>query len=73
MQAPHLPLAAAAAAGHLPAIPLTPHPGTGLAGGGPAAALMGRLPGSAHLHSVKEEKGTSIVHWEKIGYSSVRI
>lgn len=55
MQAPHLPLAAAAA-GHLPSIPLAPHPAAGLSGSGPAA-LMGRLAGSAHLHNLKEEKG----------------
>lgn len=60
MQAPHLPLAAAAAAGHLPSIPLAPHPAAGLSGSGPAA-LMGRLSGSAHLHNLKEEKGMGMV------------
>lgn len=51
MQAPHLPLAA----GHLPSIPLAPHPAAGLAASGPAG-LIGRLQTSAHLHNVKEEK-----------------
>ena len=59
MQAPHLPLAA----GHLPSIPLAPHPGAGLSGsvtGSSSSGIMGRLAGSGHLHGVKEEKGQYI-------------